>query len=372
MELNFAAALNDPRIGGPGGIFRLANEARTPASYLLATLLPERRLPTYEASDGSMTIRTTMAGVVGMDSAYPEGGVVDLATFRERVIKIAIQNNLSEETLRQLQTLADQVVARGGSSTDLAVNTILNFVQKLLQQPQWDRREWLRGQALFTGEIDWQYNGITVQVDYGIPSANKFATRTGTAAYGGSASVFWSDMREARRLLGSSYEISIANRTTIEEIIYNDANSINVLGIEGGRYRIQRFRGSLERPSTDARETMTIVEYNAEGEVLDPSNPGQTIKVPFVPNGVIGHFGRADNSSEFIPGEGATQDPEDGLELGYTHLGPTTESGGRPGDWARVYTPEDMPMQVRGQSASNPLPVIRSAKKIVLASTALS
>lgn len=372
MELNLAAAINDPRIGGNAGLVRLASAARPPADYLLATLLPERQRPTYEASDSSLTIRTTMAGAVGMDSKYPEGGAVDLGTFREQIAKIAIQHSLSEKVLRELQLLADQVFQAGGDTTQLAVNTVLNFVQKLLVQPHWDRKEWLRGQCLFTGAIDWDFNGVTVTADYNVPAANMFATRTGTAAYGGTASEFWADMKAMRRILGASYQVSIARRETIEEVIYNDANAINVMGIEGGRYRIQRFRGSLERPSTDARETMTLIEYDAEGEVLDLATPGRTVKVPFVPAGVIGHFGRGDRTREFIPGEGATEDPDETLELGYTHVGPTTENGGRSGQWVRVYTPEGMPMQLRGQSAENVLPVLRNPDRVVLTSTDLS
>lgn len=371
MEINFQAAIADARIGGQDGIFRLANAARPPAEYLLPTLLPERNLATYQASDGSMTVRTTMAGAVGMDSKFPEGGVVSMSTFREEVIKVAIQNNLSEKALREIQAFADQVLLRGGDSTQLAVDTVLNFVSKMLLQSHYDRSEWLRGRALFTGVLNWRFNGSNVVVDYGIPAANKFPTRTGTAAYGSTASVFWSDILQARKILGNSYEISIASRATIDAVIYNSANAINVLDIAGGRYTIQRFRGSLERPSTDARETMTLVEYNLEGEVLDLANPGVTIKVPFVPAGVIGHFGRADTSREFIPGQGATDNPNNALELGYTHVGPTTEGGGRPGRWARVYTPEGMPMQLRGQAVGNILPVITKPNAIVLTSTTL-
>ena len=372
MDLNLQAAIADARIGGQAGIVRIANTRRPASDYLLATLLPERNLPTYEANASALTVRTTMAGAVGMDSKYPEGGLLDFSTFREKVAKIAIQHNLPEEMLRQLQALADGIVARGGSTTDLAVNTVLNFLDKLILQPIDDRKEWLRAQCLFVGAIAWNFNGVTVTADYGIPTANIFTTRTSTDAYDSSASKFWTDAKLARQILGASFNLAIASRATIEAIIYNSVNAINVLSVAGGRYNIQMYRGTLERPSTDARETMTLIEYDAEGEVMDLSNPGQTTKVKFVPDGVVGFFGKSDRSRQFIPGEGATEDGDQSLELGYTHIGPTTEGGGAPGAWSRIYTPEDMPMQLRGQGVANVLPVLRSPAKVVIASTDLS
>lgn len=376
MELDFLRALDDARIGGAAGIVRLANEQKPPASYLLTTILPERVLPGYDVDAATMTVRAIMAHAVGMDSKYPEGGAVEMATFREQIAKYAIQQNLSEKAIRGVQELARDLLARGQGTTDLAVNTVLNFVNKLLLQPHFDRAEFLRGEALFTGMISDRTNGSNVVVDYGVPAANKFATRTGTDAYNSTASKFWTDTVAARRILGNAYRVSMASRATIEGIIYNDANKINVLDIEGGRYTIQRYvgePGGLRTATQDARERMTLVEYQAEGEILDltSANRGKTIKVPFVPDGVVGHFGAADRSREFIPGEGATEDPRNELELGYTHIGPTVEGGGAAGRWARVYTPEGMPMQIRGQSVSNMLPVILSPEKIVLASTTL-
>lgn len=375
MLLNFAEALRDPRIGGAEGIVRLANEARSPASYLLATILPERVLATYVAKGGSMIVRTTMAGLVGLDSEYPEGGAMELSTFMEQVAKVAVSNRLQEQALRELQEIALRQAAGGMPTVDIAVNAVLNFVNKLLMQPHYDRREWLRGQALFTGSIDWRFNGAKLAVDYQVPAGNILPTRTGNDAYGGSSSKFWDDVKAARKILGNAFRGAVATRATIDEIIYNEANKILVTSDAGGRVEVVRYLGAADglRPQTlDARERILLVAYDKEGEVWDIDNPGKTKKVPLVPGGVLGFFGSDDRSSDFIPGEGATQDPENDRALGYTHIGPTVEGNGAPGMWARVYTPENLPMQLAGDAVENVLPVIENAAKVVLASTTLS
>ncbi len=145
---------------------------------------------------------------------------------------------------------------------------------------------------------------------------------------------------------------------------------------EGGRFVIQRFvgePGGLRPASPDARERLVLVAYDREGEIRNPAAPGVTLKVPFVPVGSVGHFGRTDRSAELVPGLGSQEiDPENLLSLGYNHIGPTTEGGGRPGRWMRVYTPQDMPMQLRGDIASNELPVITNRNALVQTSTTLT
>ena len=59
MLLDFLAGLADQRIGGNEGVNVLSNAARSPASYLLASVLPERDVASYTAKGGSMTVRST-------------------------------------------------------------------------------------------------------------------------------------------------------------------------------------------------------------------------------------------------------------------------------------------------------------------------
>lgn len=374
MLLDFGAAMADPRIGGLDGINRLSNAARTPASYFLTAILPERDVVNYVAKGGSMRVRSTMAGVVGIDSEDPEGGAMDVSTFMERIAKIAISNRLQEETIIELQNLARDALIAGGNTTDLAVNTILNFVAKLLLQPHYDRREWLRAQALFMGSIDWQFIGVDLQVDYSIPSANVFTTRTGNDAYDGSASKFWTDWKAARRIHGDAFRGAMATRDTVDAIIENPVNKVTVLADADRTVSIVKYAGSddgLRPPSPDQRERATFVVYDKEGEIWDLDNPGKTKKVRLIPSGVLGFFASLDRSSEFIVGEGATTNPENDRALGYSHIGPTVENSGRTGIWVKAGVPDDMPQHFAGKSRGRFLPVIENPDKIVLASSTI-
>ena len=66
MQFTFADALREL---GPNAAFQIINQARTPANYLFASILPERTLPTYEVKSGSMTIRPLMAATSSCVSA---------------------------------------------------------------------------------------------------------------------------------------------------------------------------------------------------------------------------------------------------------------------------------------------------------------
>lgn len=374
MEINFNAAIE--ALGGRAGIARIANEARAPSDYLLqSTILPVRQRTGYTAEDAGIVVRATMAAAVGMDSKYPEGGVMDVSTFREQIAKLGIQVNLSERTKRELRETTERMVLQGeqGRVAGVVVQTVLNFINKLLLQPHWDRIEWLCGQVLFLDEIDWRFNGVNLALDYQSDAAYLFATRTGNDAYGGSSSVFWADHRLAQRRLMNAEYIAIGHGNTINEVVYNDANSADILAAANGQYQIRRYRGDLERPATDARDSATFVAYSKEGEVFSPDGDGSTVKVPFAPEGQILYVARGRPDEDLVQvDQGSTDDGENDLELGFTHLGPTEEADGALGVWARAYVPEDMPMQVRGQSASNVLPVLRGKKRRVVLSTEMS
>ena len=90
---------------GPQAAFKLINAARPAANYLFASILPERPMRSYEVKNAAMTVRSTMAGLVGMDSPYPPSGVVDASSFLEKSAKIANQVVMSEEALRTLQEM---------------------------------------------------------------------------------------------------------------------------------------------------------------------------------------------------------------------------------------------------------------------------
>jgi len=368
MNLNFSAVLSAL---GSDAVLRIANAIRPAGDYLFASLLPERNRATYQASSGSMTVRATMAGMVGMDSPYPPTGVVDSSTFLEATVKVANQPYLPEAAIRELQTLMQAASGAGaGVVTVDAVAEALNFLQKVVIQPHIDTAEYLRGEALVGGAIDWTFNLKRLQVGFGVPAANMLANRTGTAAYGGTASGFWADMLALRKALRYNVRIFIAHPDTIDVIVSNSANSLAVVGQDGSTFQVRRFisQNGTNTASSDARETMTLVGYDKEGEILDPLSAGSTIKVPFMPKGKILAVGN-NAESGYRVGQGSTNDPVDALALGYTHIGPTVEGGGVPGRWARLFTPEHMQMQLHGQGVSNLMPVIEAPAKIAVAST---
>ena len=371
MFLNFMEAITAL---GPDGAFRIANAARPPARYLFATILPEMPKPSYYVDSGTMTVRPTMAGLVGMDSPYPPGGAVEISTFLEQSAKLGVDVTLHEKTLRTIQEMLTQIMMRGGNTKEALASEALNFLNKVVIQALMDNAEWLRGQALVNGEIDWTFNGINLAVDYGVPTANLLTNRTSTAAYDSSASEFWNDWRTAQRLLRYNVRAAIAHPDTINAIVNNDANSAEVLSQTGasGGFTIRKYKtiNSLNVPSGDARDVVTLIPYGDEGEILDPTTPGRTISVPFMPTGKILVIGN-NNASGYRVGQGSTDDPTDSLALGYTHLAPTVE-GGTPGRWARLFTPEGQPWQLRGQGAENVLPVLENPEKVAVMSSNIS
>lgn len=371
MNFNFAQAL---AALPADAAFQVANEARPPSNYLFATLLPEIPAYDYQAKSGSMTVRTTMAGLAGMDSPYPEGGLIELDTFSELVAKIANQVRLPEAALRQLQNMVKELMINNQPSLEVLQREALNFLDKLIIQAHLDTMEWLRGKALVTGAIDWTFNKKRLQVSYGIPAANLLTARSGSAdSYYGTAPKFWDDVKLARRKLKRSIRAAIAHPDTIDDIIYNTANSIwNATEGDGGAVTITRRAGgqsTADRQEETELYRITLIPYALEGEIFDLTNPGQTVTVPFMPRGKVLFVG-SETRPRFIVGEGST--PEVQNALGYTHIAPTTEGGGRPGRWARVYTPESEPWSLMAQGVTNGLPVIESPDRIVVATTDMS
>lgn len=375
MNLNFQAAID--AIGGANATWRLANAARPAANYLLATLLPEMNKGSYHVESGTMTVRPTMAGLVGMDSPYPPSGVVQLGTFLEQSAKIANDTTLSEKSLREIQTLVGTMSMTGETADipTLLSTEVLNFYEKVVIQANLDTAEWLRGQALATGAIAWTFNGIALTVDYGVPSANKLTARTiaGNTAYSGSSSAFWTDEMAAQKKLRYRVRARLVSTDLLNDIISNSVNNIEVTAQVGNVFTLRRLvsRGGNTVPTSDAREVIQFITYDEEGEILDPANPGQTINVPFLPRNKIVWVGEATNDGYRV-GQGATDDPTNAQALGYTHVAPTVEGGGRAGRWGRVYTPENYPWQVKGQCVANILPVIEVPTKLVIGTSEVS
>lgn len=369
MNLNFAEAI---AALGANASFRIANAQRPPANYLFNTLLPEMAKPSYYVDSGTMTVRSTMAGLVGMDSPYPPGGMVEMNTFLEQSAKMAIDVPLHERTLRAIQEMLTQLQIGGGNTKEALAQEALNFLNKVIIQAMLDRAEWLRGQALVDGAINWTFNGINLVVDYGVPAANFLTSRTGNDAYNGSASKFWTDVRAAQTKLRYSVRAVIAHSDTINAIVDNSVNAALITSQSVGGMSIRRYKDEAGNTiqSSDARDMLTLIAYDEEGEILDPTNAGATITVPFMPTGKLLFVGN-NNRSGYRVGQGSTDDPTEDLALGYTHLAPTVE-GGSPGRWAQLITPQDAPWQLRGRGVQNLLPVLEAPAKIVVATSTIA
>lgn len=359
-------------------VFELANQARPPADYLFNAILPSIPMDTYDVSNSTMTIRTTMAGLSGMDSNYAPGGATEESEMSGNTGKITVNSEIPEKSLRQLQNLLLRLTAQGVSTVTAIQETGLNFVNKVIVQAIMDREEWLKGQALFTGAIDWTFNGKRLLADYGIPDGNFLTPRTGNDKYGGSTSKFWTDYYAAQDILGWKVMACVMHPTTLRAIMANDDN----LGLEfiaadpsTNQFTFRRIvsRAGNSVLSSDPRNIITIIAYNKEGEIWDTANPGKTVKVPFCPVGGVLWIGeRIDAASNvFVVGEGGTDMPE--LEspvlMGYGHVGPTVEGGGIPGRWSRLRVPEGRPWTLSADGVSNFLPVIQAADRIVIGTT---
>lgn len=373
MDLNFASVIAQM---GPDFAFRFINGARTPADYLLTQFLPEELRGTYDAKAGAMTIRATMPGLVGMDSSFPPGGAVGGSMFHESLAKVGQEVPLPEKLLRELHMLL-QSMGSTVNSDQVAQNTILNFTDKVLTQAQHDTAEWMRGKALSTGKLQWTFNGIVLNVDYGLPTANLFAQRTTTAGYGGTASVWWADWRAGLALLKGQLRVALAHPDTINLIVSNLVNKITLLAQDfaTGTAEFVQFTGDPATgprlASSDARDRVRLVGYGAEGDLIDPNAPGVTVPAPFIPRGVVILIGNPVNRGMTVGLGSALESETNPLRLGYTHIGPTTEGGGVPGRYAQVFVPQDRPEMVRGRTAANLLPVIEANDKIVVLSTTM-
>lgn len=380
MNLDFAAAietLNRESATGDAA-FDLANAARAPGDYLFETLLPEVPMPDYSVSSSNMTVRATMAGLVGMDSPYPPGGVVEMSTFLEQTAKIAVEVGLNEQTLRTIQNVVMRLLAGGQPTNEVAAREALNFLAKVIVQPMLDTAEWLRGEVLQTGQINWSYGPRSLVVDYGVPAGNFLPLRTivGDTYYGGTASVFWDDIRLLRRSV-RRVRAFLAHPDTIDMARYNPANGMATIAENDGTITFRRFaRDSAGTTlpgqfSLDAGETVTFITYDKEAEILDLANPGGTLIVPFMSTGKIVAIGDVTNDG-YRPGMGSVDENLDPRRLGYTHVAPTVEGGGRTGRWSQLYVPQHAPWELHGRGAMNLLPVLERPDAIAVASTEMA
>lgn len=357
-------------------ITQLANTRPAASSYLLAAILPPIQRATYEAKSGRMRVISTMAGMVGMDSPYPEGSFITGDTFSENTLKIAQAVSMPEARTREIQAMI-QSLGLGAVPADpqaILTNALLNLYEKGVLQALDDTEEWMRAQALTTGRIDWTFAGNKVSVDYGLGAESKPATRTGAQGYGAASSTFWADIRAARKYL-KSVRVFLMSGDTLDMILDNNAHQIVVQSdteSQDGMQRTVTIRRAIYNEQgtaaialdRDARNSVTLVAYNRLGTVLAPTkdNPRQTAQVQFIPDGTIVAVGN--NQIDNILSLDGT--PTQQNALGYTHIAPTVEGQGTIGRWGRIYTPQERPWAARAEGVANVLPVIEAPEKLML------
>jgi hypothetical protein len=350
-------------------MYEIANGVRTDP-YIGEQLLPNSPSTSNRVDWSNMTITPTMSGIIADDSPYPPSGNISGTRFENYTVKIGTTVPLRERTLRELQSAVDNLQLSGSPTTDYISNTILNFTNLVLMQSLTDTIEYMRWEALTTGKIAWEFNRKKLSINYNIPSTNILTKRTGNDAYDGSSSKFWTDWQEALRLLNHDVRAVIMNPQTFDAIINNTVNGVQRdLSPVPGRYVIKRLvtAGDVGAPGT-AEVVNNVIVYNGEGEILDPANSDKTKIVSFLPKGKVVFIGNT-NRRGFRVSNGAQLDPNLAKTLGYTHIGPTVESGLRPGMWVRVYTPESKPYQLVGEAVAHVLPVIENPNKLVIAET---
>lgn len=376
MQFDFQSvidALNGKLPFGDNFSFQNSRTRVVPGDYLFNTIMPQELHPTYNVAGGTMRIYPTMVGQMPMDTPPPPIGAMEATQFNENTTKIGGQMHFPEARLRELQNWASYQRSQGvgdGLSIDAIgalekarlVEVLLGF-SDLLLKAQLDTFEWLRGQALTTGGLSWNYNKLQLTVDYGVPSANKI-TRTGSGnSYYGTTSKFWTDIRFAYTKL-NNFKV-IMNSQTYYSIIDNSVNSIAVIGDGLGTRTIVKAVAPTAPQIADKRDRLEIVIYDKSGSVINKSGTVQAL--PFLPNGKIIIVGEQQPDG-FELTQGSTPDPTNLLRLGYTHIAPTVE-GGRMGIWSRVYTPEAKPYQLLGETVANGMPVILNPNKVMILTT---
>lgn len=389
MEFSFLDIINMLNTALPAGdnfAFRMARAATQPSDYLFERIMPSMNKNTWHTSGGTMTITPTILGDVSMDTPYPPMGVMEAATFFEKIGKFAGMMFFNEEQQKELLDIINGL--RIESSMDRRdgfgdINTQFNMVRETgradgntingarinavlgisnsIQKSHWDTREYLRGEALTEGLINYTFNNIKMEIDYKIPAAN-VDTYSGNNRFDQSTSKFWDWVFKVFRTMVNPQ--FFMNSTSYYEIANNPANQIVNFELQGTVRSMIRYRDNVIQQKRDSREQIQVNIYDKAGSIMNAAAKTLVSK-PFLKGKRIFAVGDL-NTSEIELSLGGMTDPDDQLRLGYTHIGPTIEGGGRSGIYARIYSPEGKPMQVLAETATNMLPVILNPKKLMI------
>jgi hypothetical protein len=362
LNLQNLIAKLDPQIE-----FELAN-AVPDGEMLWASFLPERQQDSYRIEDSEMHVYSTMAGMVGRDSPYPPGGVVRAQDFKEDILKWAVETALGENDMIKLMQLA-QRVGVGGRPNVQVVEALLNLEDKVVGQGLRDAMEWMRGQVMQTGILNFTFGQKTVNIDFGIPAGNKLSRlNSGAGSWYTSGTTLWADLEIIRQALDRRILGMIMTETTAQTIFNTAENNIQVQQTArtrySARYTLRRVSESLAANTipTDFRSSFDIITYDRLATVYDPDGGNATgmQHIPMMADDLVVVIGQPRGGFFDI---GSTPLPEH--TLGATVVGPTVEGGGAPGRWTRLFTPQTDPGRIIAQGATNALAFLREPRKII-------
>lgn len=363
-------------------LIQIANTSPDAAEYISERWLPRVQMPDFDVEAGQMEIQTVMAGHVGLDSKLPKGSALQLSNFKGKIAKFGQSLELGEEEARQLHKyllMAQAGQAAGRTVQDFMGEAGLNLYTKGPVQACDDTAEYLSLQALTKGKIDWTFNGRRLFVDYKVPAANRVSL-TGAQRLSGPESGFWAMLSRGEKAIKGSVGV-LMSQNTLQEVLDNPVHRIEILSdVYSPQRNVRTVRirklprmvanadgtiGYTAETTSDQSTSATLIGYGREGQIVDPTEQGETIGVPMVADNVIALIGR--NDSRQLVSLSGTPIPENAL--GYVHVAPTVEGmwRGEPlGRWGRLFTPEDDPYMLVAEMVENSLAVIRNSARLFI------
>jgi hypothetical protein len=393
MEYSFLEliAMFNEGLRGDNFAFRRARNANQPGSYLFNKILPRQNRNNFHTVGGTMTMTATMMGPVAMDSDPAPFGNIEADTFFEKIQKFGGAMFFNEKQQRemmelekeirldtsmngqmaageidtQINMMSDTGRADSGTINGARINRLLD-VNNMIIKSNWDTGEWLCGEALTEGKIDFNFGGLETKIDYRIPAKN-IKTYTGNDRFDQSASKWYeflqfvyATIENPRIYLNQNAYFGIAN---------NPVNQIRSVDFTGDVRRLERYNPNVITQKTDSREEATVNVYNKAGSIFDqttdPKSP-RLVPKPFLKDRRVLVIGGL-NTDEYELTLGGVTDPHNELQIGYNHIGPTIEGGGRPGIYANIYSMPHRAQQIFVDTYTNMLPVILNPKKICIA-----
>ena len=111
------------------------------------------------------------ASITGFDSDAPLRDKDGLSQAFGEVAKVQHGFRISEYELLRFKN------PRRPEERQKAIDYVYDQTDNLIQGV-YDVEEWMRGQAIYKGALQYAENGVVINVDYNIPSANKMVTTT--------------------------------------------------------------------------------------------------------------------------------------------------------------------------------------------------